>query len=60
VALCRGVSLEQAGEESGQESPEVGEDLADVVPASAEDGEDGIAEQALEAASGGAALGFFM
>ena len=57
MALCRSESLEETGEESGQESPEVGEGLADVVPATAEDGEDGVAEQALEAAAGEAALG---
>ena len=50
MALCRSESLEETGEESGQESPEVGEGLADVVPAAAEDGEDGVAEQALDSA----------
>ena len=56
MALCRSESLEETGEESGQESPEVGEGLADVVPAAAEDGEDGVAEKALKAAAGEAAL----
>ena len=51
------MKLEQAGEEGRQKRPEVGEGLADVVPAAAEDGEDGVAEQALEAAAGEAALG---
>jgi hypothetical protein len=37
------VKLEQAGEEGGQERPEMGEDLAEVVAAAAEEGEDGIA-----------------
>ena len=58
MALCRGAGLEETGKESGQESPEAGEGLADVVPAAAEDGEDGVAEQALEAAAGEATLGF--
>ena len=48
MALCRSENLEQAGEESGQESPEVGEEFADVVAAAAEDGEEGVTEQALE------------
>jgi hypothetical protein len=52
------VNLEETGEESRQKRPEVGEGLADVMPAVAEDGEDGVAERALEAASGETALGF--
>ena len=58
MALCRSENLEQAGKESGQERPEVGEGLADVVSAAAEDGEEGVAEQALEAAAGETTLGF--
>jgi hypothetical protein len=51
------VSLAETGDESGEESPEVGEGLADVVPAAAEDGEEVVAEQALESTAGEAALG---
>ena len=53
-----GVSLDETGEESGQESPKVGEDLADVVSAAAEDGEEGIAEAALERAAIETSVGF--
>ncbi len=42
----------------GKQCPEVGEDLADVVTAAAENGKDGIAERAFERASGEAAIGF--
>jgi hypothetical protein len=38
------------------ESAEVGEDLADVVTAAAEDGEEGVADRALEGASGKASV----
>ncbi len=40
-----------------QESPELGKDLAEVVAAAAEDGEDGVAEGSLENAAGEPALG---
>ena len=49
--------LSEGGEESGQKGPEVGEDLADVVAAAAEDGVESIAERALEGAAGEAAIG---
>lgn len=42
------------------ESPEMGEDLANVVTASAQDGKDRIADQALERATCQAAVGFHM
>ena len=47
-------------DEEGQKRPEVGEDLADVVAAATEDGEDGIAEGALQGASREAAVGLHM
>ena len=37
----------QRRDEQGDKSPEVGKDLAEVVAAGVEDGEDGIAEHAL-------------
>jgi hypothetical protein len=48
---------EQGRQQEGQEGPEVGEDLAEVVAAGAEDNEDGVAEPALESAAGEAAVG---
>ena len=45
TGLCEG--LNEAGEKGEQESPEVGEDLADVVAAAAEHSEEGAAEGAL-------------
>ena len=41
----------------GKPSPEVGQDLADVVAAGAEDGEEGIADRACQRASGEASVG---
>ena len=52
------MKLEQAGEESGQKRPEMGQDFADVVSAAAQDGEDRVTERAREAAAGaGEAVG---
>ena len=42
----------------GKQSPEVGQDLADVMAAGAEHGEDGIAKRAFQWTSGQAAIGF--
>ncbi len=42
-----GDCVDEASEDGGQESPEVGEDLADVVTAAAEHSEEGAAEGAL-------------
>ena len=42
--------VQDRGEDLGKPSPEVGEDLAEVVPTAAEDGEDRVAEGALETA----------
>ncbi len=52
-----GDCVNEAGEESEQKGPQVGEDLADVVPAAAEHGKDGIAKGALEGAAGETAIG---
>ena len=49
--------VQDQGDDCGKPSPEVGEDLAEVVSAAAEHGEDGVAEGALEAAAGEAAVG---
>ena len=46
-----------AGKEASQKGPEVGEDLADVVAAAAENGEESITDRALEGAAGEAAVG---
>ena len=46
--------------DEGQKRPEGGEDLADVVAAAAEDGEDGIADGALQGAAREAAVGLHM
>ena len=43
--------------EQRQKRPEMGEDLADVVAAGAEDGKDGIADAAFQRAPGKAAVG---
>ena len=43
-----GDCVDEASEDGGQESPEVGEDLADVVTAAAEHSEEGAAEGAGE------------
>ncbi len=42
--FCPIVCLDEAGEKIEQKGPQVGKDLADVVTAAAEDGEEGIAE----------------
>ena len=52
-----GDCVDEASEDGGQESPEVGEDLADVVTAAAEHSEEGAAEGALEGAACKAAIG---
>ncbi len=48
----------QGGDNPGKPSPQVGQGLADVVAAGAEDGEEGIPEGAFQGTSGKAAVGF--
>jgi hypothetical protein len=50
--------LSEGGEEGEQKGPEVGEGLADVVPATAEHGVEGVTDGALEDAAGEAAVAF--
>jgi hypothetical protein len=49
---------DDGGEHPGKPSPEVGEDLSDVVAAGAEDGKEGVAECAFQRASRQAAISF--
>ena len=53
-----GDGIDEAGEESEQKSRQMGEDLADVVTAAAEDGEERIADPAFECAASEASVGF--
>ena len=50
--------LNEGGEKGEQKSPEVGEDLADVVSAAAEHGVEGVTDGALEGAAGETSVGF--
>lgn len=43
--------VQDRGQNEGQQSPEVGQDLADVVAAAAEHGKDGVAERAFQRAA---------
>ena len=58
MTVWLGDCVDEAGEESEQKSSQMGEDLADVVSAAAEDGDDGVAEGALQGAAGEASIGF--
>lgn len=51
-----GHRVDEAGEESEQKGSEVGEDLADVVPAAAEDGVECVTDRPFEGASGEATI----
>ena len=50
--------FESGGDNPGKPSPEVGQDLADVVAAGAEDGEEGIPDGALQGAARQVTVGF--
>ena len=52
--------LHEAGEESRQKRPQVGEDLSDVVAAAAEHGEERVTKGALEGATSQAAIGLYV
>ena len=56
--VCGDDRPDEIGKKDGQKGPEVGEDLADVVAATAKDGEEGIADGALEGAAGETPVGF--
>jgi hypothetical protein len=53
-----GHCVDEAGEEGEQKGAQVGEDLADVVTAAAEDGVEGVTDRALEGASGEGSVRF--
>src|SRR3712207_27204 len=57
AVLYRTDEAQHHDDDLGKPSPEVGEDLAEVVAAAAEHGEECVAQGALEAAAGEAAVG---
>ena len=58
IRVCPAKGRQYQGDDQGKQSPEVGQDLPDVVAAAAEDGKNGIAESAFEGATCKAAVGF--